>query len=82
MAVDFKQRNQEIVALRDCGQSYANIGVQFGICPSRVMEIYKKEKNRIASETLIDTIEMRGSIISMMQFRKFLSMNFPKLLDE
>lgn len=34
------------------------------------------------SEFLVDIIEMRGSIISMMQFRKFLSMNFPKLLDE
>lgn len=34
------------------------------------------------SEILVSTIEMRGSIISMMQFRKLLSMNFPKLLRE
>lgn len=33
-------------------------------------------------ESLIYIIEMRGSIISMMQFRKFLSMNYPTLLKE
>lgn len=31
-------------------------------------------------ESLNYTIEMRGSIISMMQFRKILSMNYPTLL--
>lgn len=33
-------------------------------------------------EILVPTIEMQGSIISMMQFRKLLMMNFPKLLKE
>ena len=33
-------------------------------------------------ESLIYTIKMQGSIISMMQFRKLLLMNYPKLLEE
>lgn len=33
-------------------------------------------------ESLTYAIEMRGSIISMMQFRKLLLMNYPKLLEE
>ncbi len=44
------QRNREIVALKDCGQSYSNIAIQFGISPSRVMQIYKREKQHIISE--------------------------------
>lgn len=48
--MDLIQRNREIVALKDCGQSYGNISIQFGISPSRVKQIYNREKQRIISE--------------------------------
>lgn len=48
--MDFVQRNKEIVALKDCGQSYSNIAIKFCISPSRVKEIYKREKQHILSE--------------------------------
>lgn len=44
------QRNREIVALKDCGQSYHSIAINLGISPSRVEQIYKREKQHIISE--------------------------------
>ena len=50
--MDLIQRNREIVALKDCGQSYSNISIKFGISPSRVKQIYKREKQRILFEKM------------------------------
>ena len=55
--MDLIQRNREIVALKDCGQSYGSIGIKFGISRSRVEQIYKREKQHILSEKIhIDAI--------------------------
>jgi len=48
--MDLIQRNREIVALKDCGQSYTNISIKFGISPSRAAQIYKREKQHVISE--------------------------------
>ena len=48
--MDLTKRNREIVALKDCGQSYRSIAINFGISPKRVEQIYKREKQHIISE--------------------------------
>ena len=48
--MDNKKRNREIFALHECGQSYSQLGIQFGISPSRVKQIYKKEQYRVKEE--------------------------------
>ena len=48
--MNFLQRKQEIVALKDCGKSYGDIAIKFGISRSRVAQIYKSEKQHIAAE--------------------------------
>lgn len=50
--MDLIQRNREIAALKDCGQSYRSIAIQFGISPKRVEQIYKREKEHILSEKI------------------------------
>jgi len=45
-----KERNREIFALHKCGQSYSQLGIQFGISPSRVKQIYEKEQYRANAE--------------------------------
>lgn len=45
-----EKRNREIFALHECGQSYSQLGIQFGLSPSRVMQIYKKEQDRVKAE--------------------------------
>ncbi len=45
-----EKRNQEIFALHECGQSYSQLGIQFGLSPTRIMQIYKKEQNRVNDE--------------------------------
>ena len=45
-----EKRNQEIFALHECGQSYSQLGIQFGISPSRVKQIYKREQLRVNAE--------------------------------
>ena len=45
-----EKRNQEIFALHECGQSYNKLGIQFGLSPERVRQIYKKEQARVNSE--------------------------------
>lgn len=45
-----EKRNQEIFALHECGQSYSQLGIQFGLSPTRVMQIYKKEQARVNAE--------------------------------
>lgn len=44
------ERNREIFALHECGQSYSQLSIQFGISPSRVSQIYKKERDRVNYE--------------------------------
>ena len=48
--MDLIQRNRKIVALKDCGQSYSSLAIRFGISPSRVKQIYIREKKHILSE--------------------------------
>lgn len=47
---DNSQRNREIVALKDGGMPCSQIAIKFGISPSRITQIYKKEKKRIDLE--------------------------------
>ena len=55
--MDYIQRKQEIVALKDRGQSYGDIAIKFGISRSRVAQIYKREKQHAISEKMhIDAI--------------------------
>ncbi len=45
-----EKRNREIFALHECGQSYSQLGIQFGLSPSHVKQIYKKEQERVNTE--------------------------------
>lgn len=55
--MNFVQRKREIVALKDCGKSYGDIAIKFGISRSRVEQIYKSEKRHVAAEKMhIDAI--------------------------
>jgi len=45
-----EKRNREIFALHECGQSYSQLGIQFGISPSRIKQIYKREQLRVNAE--------------------------------
>ena len=45
-----EKRNREIFALHECGQSYFQLAIQFDLSPSRIMQICKKEKNRVNAE--------------------------------
>ena len=52
-----EKRNHEIFALRECGKSYSELGIQFRLSPCRIKQIYDKEKKRRESEQLhIDAI--------------------------
>ena len=45
--MDYLQRKQEIIALRDHGKSYCDIAIKFNISRSRVKQIYNREKQNI-----------------------------------
>jgi len=45
-----EKRNIEIFALHECGQSYSQLGIQFGISTSRIKQIYKIEQLRVNAE--------------------------------
>ena len=52
-----KKRNQEIFALHKCGQSYSKLSIQFGLSPTRIMQICKKEQNRVnAKKAHLDAV--------------------------
>ena len=50
--VNNKARNQEIVTLKNCGKSYSQIGIQFGLSKERIRQICEKEKKRIILENI------------------------------
>ena len=45
-----EKRNREIFALHECGQSYSQLSIQFGLSPSHVTQICKKEQDRVKAE--------------------------------
>lgn len=45
-----EKRNREMFALHKCGQSYSQLSIQFGLSPSRVMQICKKEQDKVNAE--------------------------------
>lgn len=47
-----KKRNREIFALHECGQSYSQLAIQFGLSPTRIMQIYKNEQARANAEKI------------------------------
>lgn len=47
-----EKRNREIFALRECGMSYSQLGIQFKLSPTRIKQIYNNEKSRVESEKL------------------------------
>lgn len=44
------EKRREIFALHECGVPYSQLGIDFGLSPTRVMEIYKKEQARVNAE--------------------------------
>lgn len=56
-----EKRNREIFALHECGQSYSQLGIQFGLSKERIRQIYIKEKEHAKNEkSHIDAV--KGSI--------------------
>ena len=45
-----EKRNREIFALHECGQSYSQLSIQFGLSQARIKQICKKEKRRVDAE--------------------------------